>query len=157
MPSPKVPHQKGGFTLVELMIVIMIIGLLAAIAVPNYLRMVRNAKVGRTVAELKNISSGFFAYQMTFGTWPPDSHANLPPGMNEFVKPSIWADGAPVGGNYNWEGMDTYPYAGIAIFPAAAVPVSEQTMMDNMLDNGNLGTGKFRLGTSGRPTYILEE
>ena len=155
--SSKSRKPSRGFSLIELMIVVAIIGILATIAIPNFIRYQRNAKIGRTAQELRALSDAFFGYYAGRGQYPPDSHAALPPGMDEFINPQIWADETPIGGNYNWEGPDNYPYAGIAIFPPDAVPVADLTILDNMLDDGDLSTGKFRLGTNGRATYIIEE
>jgi prepilin-type N-terminal cleavage/methylation domain-containing protein len=150
-------HLYGrGFTLIELMIVIVIIGIIAAIAIPNYRRSRDNAKIGRTATELKRLSAAFFAYAAEHGDFPPDSHLNLPPGMDEYVNPAIWANETPLGGHYNWEGTDFYPYAGLSIFQPTA-PNQQLIALDGMLDDGNLAIGRFRLGTNGRPTLIIAE
>jgi prepilin-type N-terminal cleavage/methylation domain-containing protein len=146
----------SGFTLVELMIVVLFIGIIAGFALPNYVRATRNARIGRTATELKSLATAFVAYKAEHGVYPPDSHLTLPPGMATYIKASIWADGTPIGGTYNWEGPDGYPYAGLAIFGSGATQQTLETL-DNMLDDGNLAVGKFRLGTSGRPTFIIEE
>jgi prepilin-type N-terminal cleavage/methylation domain-containing protein len=152
----RAPARANGFTLVELTIVVMVIGLLLAITIPNYRNHVLNAKVARTAQEMRSLTSAFFAYQVIYDQFPTDSHLTLPAGMEEYINPAIWANETPLGGHYNWEGPDTYPYAGLAIFQPTA-PQKAILLLDQMLDDGDLAVGKFRLGTGGRPTLIIAE
>ncbi len=56
--------RNRAFTLIELLIVVAIIGILAAIAVPNFLNAQMRAKVARAEAELKTIKSAMEMYRL---------------------------------------------------------------------------------------------
>jgi prepilin-type N-terminal cleavage/methylation domain-containing protein len=58
----KLSKNRGGFTLVEIMIVVAIIALLAAIAVPNFLRARKRSQASRTLEDLRMIDSAVDQY-----------------------------------------------------------------------------------------------
>jgi len=62
--------QRHGFSLLELMIVIMIIGLLAAVAVPIFNRNVYTAKKAEGYAMLGSIRSQLYIYYGEWGDYP---------------------------------------------------------------------------------------
>jgi type IV pilus assembly protein PilA len=65
----KFHNRKGGFTLIELMIVVAIIGILAAIAIPNFLRFQLKAKSSEGKTNLAAIRTAEESYYSEFGTY----------------------------------------------------------------------------------------
>ena len=59
--------MKRGFTLIELLIVVAIIAILAAIAVPNFLEAQMRAKVGRTKSDMRTIAMALESYAVDNG------------------------------------------------------------------------------------------
>jgi type II secretion system protein G len=68
-----------GFTLIELLIVVAIIAILAAIAVPNFLEAQTRAKVSRVSADMRSLRTAIEAYRIDYNNYPEtDTGANLP-------------------------------------------------------------------------------
>ena len=66
--------KRKGFTLIELMIVIAIIIILAAIAIPNYLKMTDRARRARVAGDFTSVATAIEAFSVDWGSYP-----NTPP------------------------------------------------------------------------------
>jgi len=69
--------KKSGFTLIELLIVVAIIGILAAIAVPNFLNAQNRAKVARLISDMKAVSMGQEQYRLDNGQYTFDGDCGV--------------------------------------------------------------------------------
>ena len=65
----KLHTRKGGFTLIELMIVVAIIGILAAIAIPNFLRFQLKSKTSEAKVNLAAVRTAEESYLAEFGSY----------------------------------------------------------------------------------------
>ena len=61
---------KNAFTLIELLIVVAIIGILAAIAVPNFLNAQVRAKIAKVESEMKSIDTALESYRLDNNMYP---------------------------------------------------------------------------------------
>ena len=75
--------KEKGFTLVELMIVIIIIAVLTGIAVPSYMTLNNRAKESTTKSEMKNIATALGLYQTENEDYPLT--AGYPAGLASYM------------------------------------------------------------------------
>ena len=152
------PRRRAGFTLVEIMIVVVIIGLLAALAIPAMGRVQRAAKINRIVNDIRVFAQAFETYATQNPTWPANASAGaVPAGMSSAdFKVSVWQATTAIGGRWNWDRNISGFSAGISI-SAFTVNDAQLIAIDAKLDDGDLATGNFRKVQVNRVMYILEE
>lgn len=148
-----------GFTLVEIMIVVVIIGLLAALALPAFQRVQRASQNARAISDFRTFAQAFEIYNSQNGGWPPNAGAGaVPTGMSKDFKEDTWKAAATVlGGRWNWDVNRAEFAAGISISGVTATDEQLQEI-DAKIDDGNLSTGLFQKISSSpaRVSYILE-
>lgn len=103
------------FTLIELLIVVAIIGILAAIAVPNFLQAQLRAKVARVYADLRSMKTAIEMYHMDHNGYPPSCSLEVVDGVQfragEIFHPVRYASTVPVDPFNTQEGSRTSSFA----------------------------------------------
>ena len=113
---------RRAFTLVEIMIVVLIIGILVAIAVPNFIRARESARARACVANLRQIDSAKEQYAMdqrlAQGATMPSLAALCGNGTTTYIKGS--APSCPSSGTYTVGNLGTDPTCSIGTGAAIA-------------------------------------
>src|SRR5262245_23069808 len=98
-------RRRTGFTLIELLIVVAIIAILAAIALPNFLEAQTRAKVARVHSDLRTIATALEQYQLDYNRYlqDGDDYAAFNPAFwsqfnqfNRLTTPVAYLPGVPV-------------------------------------------------------------
>ena len=122
----KFTRQSPGFTLVEIMIVVAIVALLAAVAVPNYLRARKRAQATRMVDDLRLIDNALDRYANdyskaggSFASWED---------LQPYLKKNILL--------YNSNGIDLFgnPINDGPVFVVDIVPKVNSTSFSSLSD-----------------------
>ncbi|MFT3905100.1 MAG: type II secretion system major pseudopilin GspG [Steroidobacteraceae bacterium] len=70
MKIPSRARYSAGFTLIEIMVVVIIIGLLAAVVVPQFLNRVDDARVAKAKQDIQAIETALTMYKLDNFTYP---------------------------------------------------------------------------------------
>jgi prepilin-type N-terminal cleavage/methylation domain-containing protein len=150
---------RQGFTLVELVVVVLIIGILAAVAAPRLVQQAHSARIRATLADLRAIEDTAMRISAKKGLMLEDRFPGKPPAeLKDAIRGLDWSKPSPIGGLYDWNGPGTTgkPY-GISIYwrGADAVPWDDCRELDRIVDDGDLKTGRVYMDIYPGGTHLL--
>lgn len=151
------PHNERSnllaFTLVEVMIVVVIIGLLATMAVQTFKAVRKSSQASIISNDFRQYRDAFNRFALENGHWPAEASPGvLPPEMEDSVRG--FENDSSIGGKWQWLNNTTYPAALKLAEPGA--PDEILAKVDSNLDNGNLTSGSF-IKDGNDYVLILEE
>ena len=138
---------KNGFTLIEILIVVAILGILAAIVIPAFADSTDNSAKTAFVTDLKRFAEvADYHYQLTGEYFEGADSGVMPAGLATYILDSMFTHGTPIGGVWDFE-KDTYGVkSAVGVHFNGVTPKDDATMtdIDTACDDGDLSTGAFR-------------
>ena len=156
--------RTRAFTLVEIMVVVVIIGLLAAMGLPALRRVTLRSKASAVQNDLRTFSTAFITFNLQNGHWPANGAPREIPAEIGNALTNNFTLKSPIGGYYKWN----YDVSADGITAKAAIiiqsdtdsPVSDDAelrlLIDRQMDDGALDAGNIQVGSTASLVYIIE-
>jgi prepilin-type N-terminal cleavage/methylation domain-containing protein len=152
---------RSGFTLVEILIVVVILGILAAMVIPSFASAVNGSREQAFVSSMRSIYDGAVLYMTRTGLYLEDSSSGqLPPGFEDYIDADDFENGTPIGGVWDFELNSMGITSGFGVHFDGTGETRDETYMtgvDELFDDGDLTTGVFRQIANDRYYYIIAE
>jgi len=112
MATPAWERRRQGFTLIEVLIVIVVIAILATLVIPRLMGAGRRAKEAQLRGNLKQIRDAIERFEATMAAWPPA------------LADVMAADGSAITADFDGNGgsVDRLAYDGPYLAPTAGLP-----------------------------------
>jgi len=159
--STRKGEPAGGFTLIEILIVVVILGVLAAIVLPQFVGVTGDVERATFVADVRIFANCARRYMLDTGGYLEDSASGVcPAGFEPYMQEAKWEEITPIGGLWDAE-LDSF-----GIKSAFGVHFNGEgetrddaymLLIDDAFDDNDLATGAFRKIADGRYYFILED
>ncbi|MGH7527921.1 MAG: type II secretion system protein [Gemmatimonadales bacterium] len=146
-------RRRRGFTFIEMLVVMIVLGVLAGLAVLKYIDLKHRALSAQAIADLESVRLAAYSAWYETGNWPADAGPGVvPPGLGSylgtgfpFARPQYdldWENFVPPGGG---------PSGGMQL---GVVLSSSNTRLTNTLVQNLVGKGPFFV-IGGKLTYVI--
>lgn len=152
---------RRAFTLIEILIVVVILGVLAAIVLPQFVGVTGDVERGTFVADIRIFVNAAERYRLDTGEYLEDSSSgDCPAGLEAYIEEAKWESVTPIGGVWDAE-LDSF-----GIRSALGVHFNGEgetrddaymLLIDDAFDDGDLATGVFRKLAGDRYYFVIED
>ncbi|HSE27293.1 MAG TPA: prepilin-type N-terminal cleavage/methylation domain-containing protein [Gemmatimonadales bacterium] len=152
------PGNRRGFTIAELLVAMIIIGILAGIAVLKYVDLRRNAITAKVASEINAVKLAGYSYWGDNQSWPADAGAGVvPAGLVKHLPEGFRFD------NPTWKYTLEWDNLGVVAGPGGSPPeyligitiaTTDARLMQKL--ESYLGTAAPMFSYGGKLTYVIQ-
>ncbi|MEM9166776.1 MAG: prepilin-type N-terminal cleavage/methylation domain-containing protein [Planctomycetota bacterium] len=140
--APQVIGRNAGFTLLELVIVVVVLGVLAGVAVPRITHAGANARVNAAAKEFRQFEMALRLYHAHHGAFPPNQLSGVyPPELEGYYDEAYFNRAPPFGYEWDWNPAHG-PYPHIAMVGDLNQDLVQR--FDERFDDGDTGSGSIQ-------------
>lgn len=146
----------SGFTLIELIVIIVVLAILAGVATPIYLDYSMKTKVAVTANNWKLLSRAVYSYIIDRGDFPSNvSDGIMPPEMRPYLTDDEFTKKPAIGGMWDYDDWRTYTGNWVSVsLTQSNQPTTVFQQIDKLIDDGDVNTGRlFYYGAYTRYTF----
>ncbi|MBK1879236.1 type II secretion system protein [Pelagicoccus mobilis] len=154
----KATQSKQGFTLIEILVAIVVIGVLASIGIPFFQKYIHQAKATTFANDIRILANAGDQYALESGWWVDDTSSGVfPDELEGYVSRRKFELGSSLGGVWDFEQDDVGDFTSAV---GVVSPIEKEelfVMVDKRIDDGDLSTGVFQKVSSDRYYYVIAE
>ncbi len=149
--------NRSAFTLIELVIVILIVGILGAVAAPHVINSSEDAMIQATLRDIDAIFDAAEFHMAQHGAYPSNTDASNAPGdFDGYLPERVFMKRPPIGGaSYSWVASGSGLQGtgeGVVVITVGNQELSTSllTAIDEIYDDGDLTTGAAQIISGGK-------
>ncbi len=150
-------RRRRGFTIIEMLVVMILFGILASIALLKYMDLRRNAVTAKVASEVNAVKLAGYSYWGDFQDWPPDAGPGVvPPGLVRHLPEGFRFDHPEWWYTLEWDNLGSVPGPGgsSGFLVGITVATTDAKLMRKL--EQYLGTSSPMFSYGGKLTYVIQ-